>query len=351
MIRISRLFNSTIGPFLIFSLYSSPVTAERIGDGLYGMNWLFTSGEYSCRAYMINPDFPQWGYRQDCQMSSPYPNSGYCSNPSAYPVNYTSDIRDVHSTSTGNVVVCRYGDNGGYRQGYAMLEDYRPGAFYDHTNQCTIELELSGATYFSPIGFSSVSNNRKRMVVSNCKQGLLELGIKTGYGSGWVVRGNSYLRQKGVANHFSYAGELTIFVDGQRIASGDGGSTNVTPPEPVICNYTVPPAIDHGTINLADLDSSPYVIETITYDCTGSASISFSFISGSWSSSKTILDLKGGLYSDLCFLKSGVCSTASGGATVVNGSSGAVELKSVLHGVNVTNGEHSAPIVVRITAN
>lgn len=253
----------------------------------------------------------------------------------------------------GNEPSCSSIKNGGVRQGYPLVVGFESGSIYDKASSCQIRIDFNNLSrsYYgtgSLVGFTqsstgyTVSGKRYSLAsfsatFSNCREAVMDLGIKHGYGTNWNYKTELYTGNPSIAN-------MCIFVDGQNIGCNYfNGSAQL--PEPAACNINVPSTLDYGVVNSKEVNGAQQDT-SIDYQCNKSATVSFSLLGGTPVNSGVAINMGGGLTSELCFLSGNDCPSSSGANTKTTGTQGSVKLRSVLKGSNISGNDYSGTIIV-----
>lgn len=247
---------------------------------------------------------------------------------------------------------CSRINNGGVRQGYPLVVEFESGSIYDKTSPCEIVINfnnlfkrfygnggLVGFMQSSPIysGGSWQYPAQYSATFPNCRQAVMELGIKHGYGADWNFKTEMYTGNPAIIN-------MCIWVDNQSIGCSYS-QAQVIPPEPAVCNISVPLTLDYGVVSSKEIDGNQKDI-TIDYQCSKSATVSFSLLGGTPNNSGVTLDMGGGLTSELCFMSGTSCPSTGGDNIKVAGKNGAIKLQSTLRGENIRGDDYSKPVIV-----
>ncbi|EKT58542.1 hypothetical protein [Providencia sneebia] len=253
----------------------------------------------------------------------------------------------------GNPPSCSRIKNGGVRQGYPLIVEFESGSIYDKTSSCEIKITFNNLTRSfygngSLAGFIQSSSATYTggswkylasfsAVFNNCRQAMMDLGIKHGYGSNWDYKTELYTANPAIIN-------MCIYVDNQSIGCSYSYGT-VTPPAPAVCNISVPLNLDYGVVNSKEVDGTQQDI-SIDYQCNKAATVSFSLLGGTPNNSGVTLNMGSGLTSELCFMSGASCPSTGGANIKSTGTTGSVKLQSTLRGTNVSGGDYSSSVTV-----
>ncbi|WP_272520765.1 hypothetical protein [Providencia sp. PROV223] len=317
--------------------YSATITSNVSLYGSEGRTW--QNGSHN----NANNGWPcgEWAGNVFCYSMPTYELNDWCSS---YP---SGGPPWANNPACGRIV------NGGIRQGYPLVIGFEPGAIYDKSSSCQIKITVSntvGAYYGtgSLVGFtqssaSITSSNgvrgflaEFRATFSNCREAMMDLGIKHGYGTNW-----NYKSVLGTGNPVT---RLCIYVDNQSLGCNTAPGSTV-PPQPAACNINVPLTLDYGVINSIDVSGAQRDI-TIDYQCNKSATVSFSLLDATPINSGVAIDMGEGLTSELCFLSGNDCPSSGGANVKVTGVTGSVKLRSTLKGSDIRGGAYSSHVTV-----
>lgn len=331
--RIFIILSLFLAPFLS---YSATTVSPAAVYGAQGREW--NAGPH-------NSQPNGW----PCGQSA---GNGYCYTASPSELNEWC-LSYPKTAPWANRPMCSRIINGGVRQGYPLVVEFESGSIYDKTSSCEITMtfnnifksfygrgELVGFTQSSTAQMSGGSWQylaRFSATFDNCRDAVMNLGIKHGYGTGWNYKTELYTGNPNLIN-------MCISVDNQNIGCSESYAA-VIPPEPAVCNMSVPLTLDYGVVNSKEIDGMQRDI-AIDYQCNKSATVSFSLLGGTPNNSGITLNMGGGLTSELCFMSGTSCPSTGGANIKSTGKNGTVKLQSTLRGQNISGDNYSASVTV-----
>lgn len=332
--RILIILSLALAPFLSYS--ATTISSASI-YGVTGKTW--SSGPH-------NSEYNGW----PCGQGS---GNVFCYTASTSELNEWCLTYPQGGPGFGNDPSCGSIKNGGVRQGYPLVVGFESGSIYDKASSCQIRIDFSNTfkPYYgtgSLVGFTQSSSSytisgKKYSLASfsatfsNCREAVIDLGIKHGYGTNWNYKTELYTGNPAIAN-------MCIYVDGQRIGCSYS-SGSVIPPTPAVCNISVPLNLYYGVVNSKEVDGAQQDI-SIDYQCNKAATVSFSLLGGTPNNSGVTLNMGSGLTSELCFMSGASCPSTGGANIKSTGTNGTVKLQSTLRGTNVSGGDYSSSVTV-----